>query len=235
MSRTRGITGLGAACALWAGGAHASELSYTFLDFLYLDQTVDVFGNQEPVPGQNVFVDSNASDGIGIGGSLGIADRFFVGGSFVSSIVDVTATVTSPLASITVDDNYDLIATHLGFGYLQPIGDDLDFVAELTYETMEYDFGSFAGENFDVDDSGLGARIGFRWNPNRALELYAYSRVSPVGKVSLDQLKFESDAVHRLGVIWYFFEDLGLGLDYESGQVDSFSVSMRFSFGNLQW
>jgi hypothetical protein len=215
--------------------AQASELSYTFLDFLYADQTVDVSGNQQPVLGQNVFVDSNKGDGIAIGGSLGMGDRFYLGGNFVSSIVDVSATVTSPLTVVTVSDDYDLTSSQISLGYLQPLGDDFDLVFEVTYDSMQYDFGSFAGENFDVDDSGAGGRIGFRWNPTRAVELYAFSRFSPVGEVVLDRLELESDVVHRVGLIWYFFEDLGLGFDYESGQVESFSVSMRFSFGNLQW
>jgi hypothetical protein len=229
------MAGFGAICALAAGGASASELSYTFLDFLYLDQSVDIAGTQVPVAGQSVFVDSGVGDGIALAGSLGLGDRFFLGGSFTSSIVDVTATVTNPLTTVTVEDNYDLIASQVSFGYLQPVGEDLDLILELVYDSMEYDFGSFAGENFDVNDSGLGGRVGFRWNPTRALELYGYTRFSPVGEVSLDGLEFQSDTVNRLGLIWYFFEDLGLGLDFESGQIDTFSISLRFSFGNLQW
>lgn len=234
MSRVLGVVLVAIGAALPFPG-RASELSYTFLDFLYADQTVDASGNQQPVPGQNVFVDSDKGDGIAIAGSLGMGDRFFLGGSYVSAIVDVTGTVTSPLAQVTVNDNYDLTSSQLSLGYLQPVGDNFDFVFEVMYETMQYDFGSFAGENFDVDDSGVGGRVGFRWNPARAIELYAFSRFSPVGEVSLDRLEFESDVIHRAGLVWYFFEDLGFGLDYESGQVESFSISMRFSFGNLQW
>jgi hypothetical protein len=215
--------------------AQASELSYTYLDFMYADQTVDATGNQQPVFGQNIFVDAEQGDSIAMGGSLGLGKRFFLSGSFASSIIDVTATVTSPLAEVTVTDNFDVISSRLSLGYVQPLGDAFDLLFEVTYDSLEFDFGSFAGESFDVEDSGAGAQIGFRWNPTRALELYASSRFSPVGKVTLDDLEFDSDVINRVGLMWYFFEDLGVGLDYESGQVESFSVSMRFSFGTLQW
>jgi hypothetical protein len=33
---------------------------------------------------------------------------------------------------------------------------------------------------------------------------------------------------------WYFFEDLGLAFDVRSGDYDSFTVSMRFGFGELR-
>jgi hypothetical protein len=222
-------------CAFQGSSAFASELSYTFLDFEYLDQTVDVAGSQMPAVGQNVSVLSDTGDGIGIGGSLGLGGNFFLAGRFLSSIVEVTNTVTSPSATTVVDDDYDLINSQLRFGYIRPFGDDFDLVAEITYDSSEYDFGSIAGENLDVDDAGVGARIGFRWNPTPAIEVYANTRFSPVGEVSLDRLEFDSDTIHSAGLIWYFFEDLGLGFDYASGQVDSFSVSMRFSFGTLQW
>lgn len=224
-------------CVAWLAGASAgaSELSYTFVDFWYADQTVDAAGTQEPVAGQIVSVESEQGDGIAAGGSLGLGKRFFVAGSFVSSIVDFTATVSNPLVDVTIEDNYDLNESQLSFGYVQAIGDSFDLILEATYDSAEYDFGSLAGENFDVKESGAGGRIGFRWNPTRAIEVYGFSHYSPVGEVSLDRIEFDSEVVNRAGLIWYCFEDLGVGLDYRSGQIETVSVSIRFSFGTLQW
>ncbi|HUF74562.1 MAG TPA: FG-GAP-like repeat-containing protein, partial [Gammaproteobacteria bacterium] len=230
--RSIGLIGLS---MLLYGKAVASELSYTFLDFKGYDQTLDVSGSQEPAVGQNVSIASDKGDGIGISGSLGMGDRFFLSGSFTSSIVDFEGIVTSPLAEVTLADTYDRVTSTFSVGYLVPIGDELDLLFALTYDSQELDFGSLAGENFDVDDSGAGASLGLRWNPARPVELYLYSRYSPVGKVSLDELAFDDDITVGAGFLWYFFEDLGFGADFESGQTDTFSLTLRFNFGTLQW
>ena len=74
---------------------------------------------------------------------------------------------------------------------------------------------------------------GFRWNPVEPLEVAAYARWSPVGTVLMSTRDFDSDALVGFGVNWYFIEDLGVGITYESGDVETMTVSMRFSFGRL--
>lgn len=215
--------------------ASASELSYTFLDFQRPDVSVDAKGVQTPVPGQIVQIDALDGEGIAVAGSLAIGRRFYAGGSYRSSIVDVTGVVSNPFVTINVADTFDLVQTNLVFGYIRPIGDDLDFVAELSYDSANYDFGSFAGENFDIDDAGAGARIGMRWNPARPVELYLFGRYSPVAKAVLSERAYEDGTSFTAGVRWYFWENLGAGIEYDSGDVDTTTISMRFSFGNLPW
>lgn len=227
--------------ALWAMlalplfTASASELSYTFLDFQRPDVSVDARGVQTPVPGQTVQIDALDGDGIAVAGSLAVGQRFYAGGSYKSSIVDVTGVVSNPFVTINVADTFDLVQTNLVFGYIRPFGDELDLVAELSYDTANYDFGSFAGENFDIDDSGLGARIGVRWNPVLPVEVYLFGRYSPVAEAELSQRSYEAGTSFSAGVRWYFWENLGAGIEYDSGDVDTTTISMRFSFGNLPW
>jgi hypothetical protein len=215
--------------------ASASELSYTFLDFQRPKSTVDASGVQTPVAGQTVRIHAHDGEGIAMGGSVAIGRRFYAGGAYSSSIVDVTGVVTNPLVTVNVADTFDLVVTNLAFGYIREIGDELDLVAELSYDSTNYDFGSFAGEDFDLDDSGAGGRVGLRWNPTRPLELYGFARYSPVAKALLSQRTYETGASMSVGLRWYFFENLGVGFEHESGDVDTTTISMRFSFGNLQW
>ena len=214
--------------------AGASELSYTFIDFQAISNSLDAAGTQTPVPTQTVSVVTDAGDGISIGGSVAIGDRFFFDGKFLTSIVDVTGTVTNPLSSITVNDNFDLVQSRIGLGYQREMRPNFDLLFGLSYDSLEYDFGSFAGENFDMDDSGIGVRVGFRYNPRPELEVYGGVHVSAVGSADLTQQTFDSDTSVRFGLLWYFFEDLGMGIDYEAGEIDTFSISMRFSFGDLR-
>jgi hypothetical protein len=215
--------------------ASASELAYTFLDFARPKSTVDATGVQTPVPGQTVRVNALEGDGIAVAGSLAVGQRFYLGGSYRSSIVDVTGVITSPLVTVTVADTFDLVQTNLAFGYVHEIGDELDLIAEISYDSSNYDFGSFAGENFDLDDSGAGGRIGLRWNPTTPVEIYAFARYSPVAKPVLSERTYDTGSSASAGVRWYFFENLGVGIEFDSGDIDTTTISMRFSFGNLPW
>jgi len=228
-------------CAVWAifwlpsFGASASELSYTFLDFQRPESTVDAFGVQTPVPGQTVQINALDGEGIAVGGSLALVHGLYFAGSYRSSIVDVTGSITSPLVTVNVTDTFDLVASTLAFGYAHEFGDNFDLIAEISYDSSNYDFGSFAGENFDIDESGAGARLGFRWNPVPPVELYLFGKYSPVAKALLSEGTFEKGTSEILGVRWYFFENLGVGIEYDSGDVDTTTISMRLSFGNLPW
>src|SRR5690606_23597432 len=104
---------------------------------------------------------------------------------FATSIVDIEGVVTSPLAVATVRGEFDLLASSLAVGYVHELGPELDAFGELSYDSTEYDFGSFAGEQIDVDDSGIGLRVGLRWNPSPRIELFTSVKYSPVGKPML--------------------------------------------------
>jgi hypothetical protein len=204
------------------------------VDFQAISTDTIETGALVPVPGQTVTVTTENGDGISIGGSLAIGNRFYFGGAFQSSIIDVAAVIRNPLGTTTATDTFDLIHDHIGFGYKVEAAENLDFVFEVSSDSTEYDFGSFAGENFDVKDKGVGAGVGFRWNPSPRFELFANAHYSEVGKVTLSTRQFDSDTSTRVGMMWYFFEDLGMGVDYLAAQVDTVSISMRFGFGDLR-
>jgi hypothetical protein len=219
--------------ALFAAPSHASELSYTFLDFRYVANDIDAVAEQTPVPTQTVTVNTEDGDGISVGGSVAIGERFYVVGSYQSAIIDVTGEVVNLLGITPVDDNFDFVVTSLGFGYQKELKPTLDLNAELTFDAADYDFGSFAGEDFDTHDSGVGAKAGVRWNPIEPLEVAGFVRWNPVGKPNLTEQRLDSDTLVGVGIGWYFIEDLGVAVNYEVGTVDTLTVSMRFSFGRL--
>ena len=229
------ISILAALAAATAAPVLASDLSYTYIDFRVLGVSTDASGTATPVPGQTVAVETGDGDGISVAGAVALPGRFYALGSYNSSIVDVSATITSPLTVAMVEDEFDLITTTFGFGYQYEIAENLDVLGELTYESAEFDFGSLAGEDFDFDDGGAAVRVGFRFNPSPPIEMYAMVGTSPVGEVLLDERRFDSATVVNAGMRWYFFPDLGVGLDYQSGDIETLTLSMRFSFGTLPW
>jgi hypothetical protein len=215
--------------------ASASDLSYTFMDFRALRTTLDSTGVQNPVPEQSVHINARQGDGISVAGSLAAGDHFYLAGTFESSIIDLDGVVDSPLTTTNISDTFDLVRSALGLGYQRELAENFDLLAEVSYDKVNYDFGSLAGENFDTKDSGPGGRVGFRWNPKPTFELFASARYTPVGKVQLSERTLEPDTLVDLGFRWYFFETLGAGLEYESGDTDTVTLSLRFSFGNLPW
>ncbi len=218
-----------------AASARASDLDYTYIDFRVLDSRFDAAGTQRPIPEQPVHTQAHGGSGISIAGSLGLPSRFYVAGRFDSSVINVETRITSPLAEQTVADQFDLVSSRFGLGYRLPLGTRLDVVAELSYDTAQLDFGSLAGENFDTKGTGLAARAGFRWNPKPSVEVFGTAGRSPVAHVSLDDRSFSSGGVVDAGFRWFFFKDLGLGLDYASGATSALTLSMRFGFGDLPW
>jgi opacity protein-like surface antigen len=234
LARFRWAQAAALALALVVSRGYASDLSYTFVDFGALAVKSDATGRQSPTAGQTVAVEAQDGDGLEVAGSLALGRRFYLAASYDSAVVDVDAVVTSPLASAETSGNFDLLLTRVGFGYVQPIGQRLDLQFELGRDKAEYDFGSFAGENFDVKDSALAAQVGLRFHATDALELFLAARGSDVGEVDLTQRRFVSGTEVSAGLRYYFFEDLGLGIDFRSGDVDSFALSLRFGFGELR-
>src|SRR5690606_6624018 len=203
--------------------------------FRVLSNSVDGSGVQSPTPSQQVEAEAGDGDGISVAGSVALPGRFYLVGAFSSSIIDVENRITSPLTELVVEDEFDRSTSRFGFGYPREPAPRLDLTFELTYDTGELDFGSLAGESFDTETSGAGARLGFRWNPREPLELFASAGASPYGKLLLDERELESGTVRDAGLRWYFVRDLGVGLDYQSGDLSNVTLSMRFSFGRLPW
>lgn len=228
---TLSVTACGALSALPAA---ASELSYTFLDIGATSVETSLEGVRMPAPSQTVTVGLTDGDGLTVAGSLAIGRRFYIAAANETSVIGVDAFVESPLATAFVGGNVDRVESRAAVGYVQPIGANFDLVFELAYDSIEYDFGSFAGESFDVDDSGAGLGIGLRWNPTAALELFAMAHGSETVEVDLTTGTLDTGTRAMAGVRWYFFEDLGLSFDARSGDADSVNVSLRFSFGDLR-
>jgi hypothetical protein len=212
----------------------ASDLSYTFVDFGALGVASDLSGTRSPTPGQTVTVESGEGDGLTVGGSLALGERFYLGGAYDSAVVEVDASIRSPLATVSTSGNFDLVTTRAALGYVVRAGEALDIYFEASYDTVDYDFGSFAGESFDVDDGGAGVGFGLRWNPTASVEVFASAHGSSVGEVNLTTSELGEGVQGSLGLRFYFFHDLGLGFDLRSGDVDSLAVSLRFGFGELR-
>ena len=219
--------------ALLAAPIGASELSYTYVELGGIEVDSKASGTRFPAT-QSVSVGGGSGSGPAVAGSLRLTQRFYLAGDYESAVVDVSAVVDSPLTTEVVSGSYNWTATSFGVGWLQPLTERLDLVAELTSRSMDFDFGSFAGENFSASDSGPRASVGIRFNPRPAFELAVTTHTSDAARVDLSTAEFSSGTWQTVTARWYLFEDLGLGAVVRTGQVRGIGLSILFGFGELR-
>ena len=238
----RRILDVGAALTLTAMSTVAlaqEEVRYSWFEISFMQQDVDRSGSQisllDPLQPQLVEVDGSDGNGIKFRGSIGTWHNLYVFVAFASADVDVTATVTNTITgavSPEVMDEFDFTAIRGGVGLRFPLSFKTDIYAELSYDSLDLDFGSFAGENFDTDAQDIGGAIGIRRMFSDNLELRAYGRYTNVGDVNLNDPagEFDSDTLFGAGFGYTLVRGLSITGDYESGEFTNWSVGFRLDF-----
>jgi len=114
--------------------AHASELSYSFVELDYLNSTDGVTNG---FSGQGLD-----TEGYGIRGSFGFAENFYVSGKYSNSDLDL-------------DSSVDADKWAIGFGYHRPLYDQADWFAEVGYTKLQ------SNESV-LDDNAYNVSVGLR-------------------------------------------------------------------------
>jgi hypothetical protein len=212
-----------------AGTAGAQEVRYSWLDLTFTNQDVGgLKGTQQtPVIDQSVDVIAQDGGGVRFRGSYALGDSFYFFGDYGSTDIKVDAIVTNPQGSFPASDEFDLTTIRGGFGYHHGVGFSTDIYAEISYDSVDYDFGSFAGENFDTDAKDAGVALGIRHMLNDSWEVRANGRYSSQAVVDLNTLEFDSGAFFGVGFSWEIVRGLALVGDYETGDVDSWAIGFR--------
>ncbi|MFQ6006041.1 MAG: outer membrane beta-barrel protein [Woeseia sp.] len=205
----------------------AQEVRYSWLDLSFMGQDVERLGTQVPLPGQTVDVDASDGDGVRFRGSFGTWHNLYVFIDYGSTDIDVAALVTNAQGQFPSQDEFDYTTIRGGAGLRIPIGFQTDIYGEVSYDSLDFDFGSFAGEDFDADEQDIGGAIGVRAMLNDDLEVRAYGRYSSVGDVDLNTKLFESDTLFGAGFGWQIIRGLSIVADYESGEFSSWSFGFR--------
>jgi hypothetical protein len=211
------------------GFANAQEIRYSWMDMSYMAQDVSRSGTL-PSPGvPNQFVDINVTDGAGIRfrGSLGTWYGFYLMVDYASTDIDLTGTVRNPNVSQGFSDEFDYTAVRGGIGLKFSIFDNTDLYGELTYDSLDFDFGSFARENFDMGRQEPGGTLGVRTLFGDNFQVGLYGRYTAVGDADLTTGVFDTDTLFGVGFAWQIIRGLSLVADYESGEFSNWSVGFR--------
>jgi hypothetical protein len=213
----------------FSGTASAQELRYSWLDLSYMGQDVGGLTGTQQTPVADQFVDINATDGNGVRfrGSYALGERFYFFGDYGSTDIEVDALVTNPQGEFEASDEFDLTTIRGGLGFRWGVGFNTDITFEVSYDGIDYDFGSFAGENFDTDSKDVGGAIGIRHLFGDNWEVRAYGRYANGAVVDLNTLEFDSGALFGAGFSWQIVRGFAIVGDFETGDVDSWSVGFR--------
>jgi len=204
------------------------EVRYSWVEISYLGQDVGTSGTQiDPALSQQVDVDADNGDGIRFRGMLGPWKNFYLFGEFGSTDIDDSAVISNLQGQFNAGDQFDLTSLRGGLGYRYPVTYTLDITAEVSYDSLDFDFGSFAGENFDTDDQGIGGGLGVRYVLGKNLELNAHARYTAVGDVDLTTRELDDDILFGAGFAYNLIRGLAITGEYETGEIDSWSLGFR--------
>ena len=211
-----------------SAAASAQGVRYSWFDLAVVQQEIDRDAVFVDIPNQQT-VSVRASDGSGIKfrGSVGTWHNLFAFVDFNSSDIDVSALVQNPQGSFPAEDEFDFTSTRGGVGVKWSLTPATDVYGAVSYDSVDFDFGSFAGEDFDVGEKDIGGEIGIRSMITDKLELRAIVRYSSVGDVDLNTLSFDDDTLYRVGFGYELIRGLSVIGDYESGEFSSWLIGFR--------
>lgn len=209
-------------------GAHGQEVRYSWFDFGFMGQDVSRSATSfDPILNQSVDIVATDGTGIRFRGSVGTWYNIYAFFDFGTVDPTVTGVVTNDQGEFPAADEFDLTTVRGGLGYKYSLTFKTDIIVELAYDSIEFDFGSFAGEDFDVDEQDLGGLLGIRSMVNDELEIRAHARYTNVGDVDLTNKVFDSDVLYGIGLGYELIRGLSVTVDYETGEIETWSVGFR--------
>ena len=211
-----------------SSAAMAQDIRYSWFEIAFVQQDVDRAGSfTDSLIGQTIDISAKDGSGIKFRGSVGTWNNWFAFVDFNSSDVDVNALVSNSQGQFPAEDEFDFTAIRGGVGLKWPLTLKTDIYGAVSFDSTDLDFGSFAGENFDADDAGVGAAIGIRSMFRDKVELRANIRYSGVGDVDLNTGVMDADTLFGVGFGFELIRGLSITGDYESGQFGSWNIGFR--------
>jgi hypothetical protein len=209
--------------------ASAQDLRYSWLDMSFMGQDVSRSGALSPLPGRVVDISTTDGAGVRFRGSVGTWKNFYLMIDYGSTDIDLTGTVSNSNTGFVeeISDEFDYTTIRGGIGLRFPLRYDTDIFGELTYDSLDFDFGSFAGENFDMARKEVGGAVGVRTMFGDHVQAYLLARYSAVGDADLTTGIFDTDTLVGVGVAWELIRGFSLVGDYESGEFSNWSIGFR--------
>ena len=211
-----------------ASPALAQDVRYSWFEISFVGQDIDRNGSlSNIVLGQTVDVSGSDGNGIKFRGSVGTWKNLFAFVDYSSSDIDVGALVSNAQGQFPAEDEFDFTSVRGGVGFKWSWTPKTDIYGALSYDSTDFDLGSFAGENFDTDDQDVGVTLGIRSMFSDEIELRAHARHTGVGDVDLNTGVFDADTLFGVGFGYELIRGLSITGDYESGEFSNWNIGFR--------
>jgi len=209
--------------------ALAQDVRWSWFETSLIEQDVgDAEGSlTDFVLNQTVDVATSEGNGIKFRASFGTWHNLFAFVDFTSTDIDVDVVVTNAGGEFPASDEFDYTTYRSGIGMKWSVTHSTDLYGAISYDSTDFDFGSFAGENFDAGGKDVGAQVGVRSIFGDNLELRANVRYSAVGDVDLSTGTMDADTLFGVGFGYELIRGLSITGDYESGQFSSWNIGFR--------
>jgi hypothetical protein len=209
--------------------ADAQELRYSWMDMSFMGQDVGRSGSLSPLPGQVVDIDTTDGTGVRFRGSIGTWKNLYAFIDYGSTDIELVGVVINTNTGFEqpIEDEFDYTTIRGGVGLRYPLRFETDIFGELTYDSLDFDFGSFAGEDFDMGRKEMGGALGVRTMFGDHVQAYLRVRYTAVGDADLTTGIFDTDTLVGVGVAWELIRGFALVGDFESGEFSNLSIGFR--------
>jgi hypothetical protein len=227
---TRVIAKIVAALLLMASSPAtlAQDVRYSWFEIAFVQQDIGADGSFTNFQlGQTVDVLATDGSGIRFRGSVGTWKNIFAFVDFNSSDIRVDALVSNAQGQFPADDEFDFTAIRGGLGLKWSLTPKTDVYGAVSYDSTDFDLGSFAGENFDASDKNVGGTVGIRYMFRDEIELRANVRYTALGDVDFTTGDMDADTLFGVGFGFELIRGFSITGDYESGQFSSWSIGFR--------
>jgi len=211
-----------------SSGALAQDVRWSWFEIAFIEQDIGQQGTiTDFALNQTVDVDASSGSGIKFKATIGTWHNLFAFIDFTSTDIDVDVVVTNAGGEFPASDEFDYTTYRSGIGAKWSVTHSTDVYGAVTYDSTDFDFGSFAGENFDTGDKDIGAEIGVRSMLGDNLEIRLTGRYTNVGAVDLSTGVLDSDTLFGVGFGYELVHGLSITGDYESGEFSRWNLGFR--------
>ena len=228
MNTRKTVLALAVAAALAVPlAASAQGLGFNYLEANYVNVDLDLSESFTDEEG-TFSIKTDNGDGFHVGGAWEVWENLHLFGEYSQASQDLVFTATIGGETESFKDDFDVIRYRVGLGYAYPVSSEMSLYGRVSYDYLEFDF-----DIDSVDDSGVGAEVGLVWAAMPQFHVQPYVRYTSVGEVDTREDSsdsFDSDVLFGVGVRYFFTGNFALQGGYESGEITTWSLGLRYAF-----
>jgi len=211
--------------------AGAQDLDFNYIEANYVN--VDVDYSESLVEGEDtISLATDSGSGFHVGGAWQVWENLHLFGEYSQASQDMALAALIDGEEFAGKGDFDVVRYRIGVGYAFELSNTMRAYGRVSFDSIEFKDFEVDGENFgDLDDDGFGAEAGLLWAATPAVHLQAQVRYTSVGEIDDENGSgFDADVLFGVAARWHLSETIALQAGYETGEIDTWNVGVRFAF-----